>query len=319
MEIRNAALIGLGSIGSFLAPRLAAALGQDHFSVIAEGKRKNRLLSEGTVINGVRYDFNIDDPSANGPCPYDLIILAVKCYDLENAIDDIAFAVGENTVILPVMNGLESEEKLIERYGESHVIYGLIRVSVNMVNHRADYDPANGCVYFGEKKNQFPYSDRVSAVEDLFHRAGIRYQIPEDCILEKWKKFCSNVSENIPSAIIGHCYGSYLCSDFAERIREMTYRETADVANAVGINITEAYLRETQWNTAQAAFYNKPSTRIDIESKRKTEIDAFSGTVVRLGKKYNVPTPINEWMWNAVHLMEEMNDGLIVEEKKKNK
>ena len=63
MQIKTAALIGLGAIGSFIAPRLNEALGPGGFKVVAEGARKRRLLEEGTTINGTRYVFDVADPA----------------------------------------------------------------------------------------------------------------------------------------------------------------------------------------------------------------------------------------------------------------
>ena len=121
MQIKTAALIGLGAIGSFIAPRLNEALGPGGFKVVAEGARKRRLLEEGTTINGTRYVFDVADPS--GACePVDLVIVLVKHNALPQAIQDIRPLVGPDTVIVSFMNGITSEETLAEAYGWPRVI-----------------------------------------------------------------------------------------------------------------------------------------------------------------------------------------------------
>ena len=76
MEIKHAALIGLGAMGSFFAPRMEAHLGREHFQVVASGSRKERLERDGVTINGVNYKFSVRTPEEEGP-KADLIIMAM--------------------------------------------------------------------------------------------------------------------------------------------------------------------------------------------------------------------------------------------------
>ena len=93
------------------------------------------------------------------------MIIAVKGYGLIRAIEDIRNQVGENTVILSVLNGVDSEQRVIEAYGEDKVLYSYMRVSVVMKDGCTSYDPALGNIHFGEKLNEEgAYTDRVLAV-----------------------------------------------------------------------------------------------------------------------------------------------------------
>ena len=89
------------------------------------------------------------------------MIIAVKGYGLDQAIEDIRNQVGENTVILSVLNGVDSEQRVIEAYGEDKVLYSYMRVSVVMKDGCTSYDPALGNIHFGEKLNEEgAYTDR---------------------------------------------------------------------------------------------------------------------------------------------------------------
>ena len=127
-QVHTVALIGLGAMGAYFAPRLYEEFG-DNFRVIAGGNRKKRLEDNGIVINGTRRYFPVVDPKECGE-PADLVIIAVKGYGLDQAIEDIRNQVGENTVILSVLNGVDSEQRVIEAYGEDKVLYYYMRVSV---------------------------------------------------------------------------------------------------------------------------------------------------------------------------------------------
>lgn len=316
MEIKRIALIGLGAIGAYVAPGLEKAVGHDSFFVVAEGARKRRLEEEGTEINGTIYKFRVADAQAKTETPVDLILVAVKTYQRAEALEQIRFLVGENTIILPLMNGVDNVDAVASVYGWEHALYGLCRVSVNMHDHRVKYDPNKGFIHFGEcKGNTAPYSERVAAVREIFERGGIRYEIPEDMERDMWLKFCSNVSENMTMAVIGNCYGSYLVSEDAEQLRRMAYAEPLRIAMKLGVDIDERDMLKNRSHFRITPFYNKPSTRLDIEAKRRTEVETFSGVVMRLGKEYGVETPVNTWLYHAIRLLETMNRGDVDEQK----
>ena len=111
MKIQKATLIGLGAMGVYFAPKLNAHLGRGNFRVLAGGERKERLETNGVTLNGVQHQFAIITPEEQGD-PADLIIMAVKDTGLTQAIADIHNQVGPHTVILCVMNGVDSEELL---------------------------------------------------------------------------------------------------------------------------------------------------------------------------------------------------------------
>lgn len=307
MEIKRVALVGLGAIGGYLAPRLEAALGHDNFWVVASGERRARLEREGAVINGETYHFTVADPAEGAVLPADLVIFAVKWPQLAQAVEEVRPLVGEDTALLSLLNGVESEEVLARAYGWERVLYGLIRVSSRREGRAVAFDAASGLVYFGEKRNEPPYTPRVSAVAALFDRAGIPYQVSEDMVKEIWLKFCTNIGENMTSAVIGNWYGTWRRSEHAVYTRRAAYLEVLALAEKLGISITEEEVLEKLSTTAP--FYNKPSTRQDIEARRPTEVDMFSGTVVRLGRELGVSTPVNEWLCHAIRLIEEMNAG----------
>ena len=110
-QIHSVALIGLGAMGAYFAPRLYEEFGEN-FRVIAGGDRKKRLEEKGITINGTCRFFPVVDPKKCGE-PADLVIIAVKGYGLDQAIEDIRNQVGENTVILSVLNGVDSEQRVI--------------------------------------------------------------------------------------------------------------------------------------------------------------------------------------------------------------
>lgn len=310
MKINNVALIGLGAMGVFFAPRMEQHLGRDRFCVIAEGKRKERLETKGVTVNGVNYKFPICSPAKGRET--DLIIMAVKDMALDQAIADIKKFVGPNTQILCVMNGVESEERVAAVYGWDHVLYSYMRISIALKDGKADFDPDGGKIYFGEKENK-TLTERVRAIKDLMEYCKIPYNIQEDMVRGLWYKFMCNVGENLTCALLGICYGAFRKSSHANEIRIAGMKEVQAIANAKGIQLTDEDMERQNLTINRIAFYNRPSTLQDLDNHKKTEVEMFAGTVVRLGKELGIPTPV-AWMYDqGIKVLEEKNAGLFEE------
>lgn len=307
-KIEKVSLIGLGAMGAFFAPALYKTLG-DNFRVIADGSRKERLETKGVTINGVNYKFPIVTPDA-AKDPADLVIIAVKGYNLEQAILDIRGQIGSDTLILSVLNGVDSEQKVIEAYGEKQVLYSFMRISIVMKDGIADFNPEKGQVHFGEKRNKV-YSERVLAVKELMERSNIRYIIEEDMLYGIWNKFMCNVGENLTCALLGVPFGAFRDSEHANAIRKGAMREVIRIANASGILLSEEDIERQEATIKVLPYENKPSTLQDLEISRRTEIDMFAGTVVRLGREFGIETPICEMFLHGIHVLEEKNEGTI--------
>lgn len=307
-KIKKISLIGLGAMGVFFAPRLAAAYPQG-FRVIADGERKSRLEERGVTVNGVNYKFPIITPEEKGD-PADLILIGVKGYGLDQAIEDIRNQVGEETLIISLLNGVDSEEKLIESFGEKHVLYGYMRMSVVMKDGKADFDPYWGKIHFGEKINK-EYSERVLAVKEVFDKADIPYEIDEDMLKGIWFKFMCNIGENMTCALLGIPFGGFHVSDHANWVRIEAMKEVAAIAQKKGIPIGKEEIEMQNKTILTIPYPNKPSTLQDLEASKHTEIDMFAGTVIQMGRELGIPTPICEMFYHGIHVLEEKNDGVI--------
>lgn len=307
-KIKKISLIGLGAMGVFFAPRLAAAY-PEGFRVIADGERKRRLEEKGVIVNGVNYKFPIITPEEKRD-PADLILIGVKGYGLDQAIEDIRNQVGDETLIISLLNGVDSEEKLVKSFGEKHVLYGYMRMSVVMKDGKADFDPYWGKIHFGEKLNK-EYSERVLAVKEVFDKADIPYEIDEDMLKGIWFKFMCNIGENMTCALLGIPFGGFQVSDHANWVRIEAMKEVAAIAQKKGISIGKEEIEMQNKTILTIPYPNKPSTLQDLEAFKHTEIDMFAGTVIQMGRELGIPTPICEMFYHGIHVLEEKNDGII--------
>ncbi len=309
-DIKKVTLIGLGAMGVFFAPRISEKLGAD-FRILADGARKERLERKGVTVNTINYRFPIITPDVEGD-PADLVIIAVKGYDLEQAIKDIRNQVGKDTIILSVLNGVESEKQVAAVYGEEHVLYSYMRISIVMKDGKTEFDPHKGSIHFGDLKNDPEhYSENVLAVKNLFDLCGIDYKVDADMLKGIWFKFMCNVAENMTCAMFGVPFGAFQKSDDANYFRHKAMWEVIHVANKLGIDIGQNEIDRQEHTIGRLPYENKPSTLQDLEIGKHTEVDMFAGTVVRLGKELGVETPVCECFLHGIHLIEDRMFGVI--------
>lgn len=302
-KIEKVTLIGLGAMGVFFAPRISAKLGAN-FRILASGERKERLEKRGVTVNGINYHFPIITPDVEGD-PADLVIIAVKGYDLPQAIADIKNQVGPDTIILSVLNGVESEKQVAAVYGWDHMLYSYMRVSIVMKDGKTDFNPELGVIRFGDAKNDPEnLSENVLACKELFDACTIKNKVDDDMLKGIWFKFMCNVAENMTCAMFGVPFGAFQKSDDANYFRNAAMWEVIRIANKLGVDIGQEEIDRQNHTLGRIPYENMPSTLQDLKNGKHTEVDMFAGTVVRLGKELGVETPICEMFYHGIRLIE---------------
>lgn len=302
-DIKTVALVGLGAIGAYFANSLLPLLGDD-LRIIAGGERKERLQREGLIVNGKQEFYHIVDPDEDTGCA-DLVIATPKFNDLRQALEDVRHQVGDDTLILVPLNGVESEDVAASVYGWDRVLYSLMRVSSVKDKNRVTFNPATSFVEFGERSNDpDDPSENVLRIRKLFDLAGMKSVTRPDMILAIWEKYVCNVSENQVSALMKIPFGAWGSNEDANAMRVMVADEVIKIAHKKGIMIDPSYAADHVEFLKKLPADNKSSTLQDILAGRKTEVEMFSGTVMRLGRETGVPTPLNEFLYHAIKLME---------------
>ena len=238
----------------------------------------------------------------------DLLIVALKYGALPGALDSIRTIVSERTVVMSLMNGVDSEELIAAQIGAAHVLPALIKVASHRTEDGVRFDPKTtiGIIY-GELTAPFD-SDRVQAVRALFADTGIHFRVTEHIREEIWSKFRLNVCNNLPQAILGAGVGCYSDSAHIKAISDGLRRELEAIAAAKGIDLSKAAAGSTHGSTVPPTA--RYSTLQDLDAGRHTEIDMFSGALMRMGRELGIPMPYNEYTYHMIKALEEKNDGL---------
>ncbi|MEA4865168.1 MAG: ketopantoate reductase family protein [Sphaerochaeta sp.] len=284
--MKNITLIGCGAVGALYGLRLHNLLGREQVCFLVDEKRKKRYEREGIFLNGQRTPFRYCTPEEAKPA--DLIILATKNHHLEDAIGLMRSSVGPDTAILSLLNGIESEQILAAEFGQEKVLYSFaVGLNSTHTGNAITYT-AEGRIVFGEKDNKV--SRRVTAIADLFEKAGISYLIPEDIQLEMWNKFMLNTTYNTISSLLYATYADFDQSAVLE-LAHLICREVQMVAAKEGVLLPDSLIEQNHRIVCSLGSEGKTSMCQDMEAGRKTENAWFCGTVIKLGEKHGIATP----------------------------
>ena len=305
MNIKKVAVLGAGAVGSYVIWGLSARRDIE-LGVVADGPRGERLVKEGCAINGKVYRPAVWTPQEAHDA--DLLIVCLKYGALPGALDSIKAVTGPRTTIMSLMNGVDSEEIIGAAIGDSHVLPALIKVASHRTEDGVFFDPDTtiGIIY-GEPQPPFD-SPRVQAVADLFDGTGLHYQTTAHIREEIWSKFRLNVCNNLPQAILGAGVGCYRDSAHMQAISDGLRRELETIAAAKGIDLSLVDSAISYGSLVKPTA--RYSTLQDLDAHRHTEIEMFSGALIRMGQELGIPTPYNEYTYHMIKAMEEKNDGL---------
>ena len=314
MKIRSAAVLGAGAVGAYFVYGLMGKKDLD-FCVVADGDRKLRLERDGITVDDGK-EVRTLRPQIRTPQEargVDLLLVAVKYTALEAALEDIRQIAAPGTIVLSLLNGIDSEEKIGKVIDPSQIVYSLMRVSSERRTRDGkdviSFNPDLGWgVYLGEKGTRVK-SERIAAIEDLLAGTTCGAFFVEDIIQDQWAKYASNICYNLPQAVLDLPFGAYFDSEHVAFLRERLFDEVRQVGAALGIEVLKPSLA---WDScAKTARF---STLQDLDAGRHTEIDMFAGVLMEKAKSVGISVPFTEYTYHAIKAIEEKNDGRFVYE-----
>ncbi len=301
MEIKTVSIIGQGALGILYGQKLVKTLAAGSVRFIANAERIQRYQRDGIYCNGERCKFTYIEPDSPMK-PADLLIFAVKFPMLKEAIQDASSQVGKNTIILSLLNGISSEEIIGERFGTEHLLYCVAQeMDATRSGNRLSYS-SQGQLLIGSADNEI--TPAVTAVTELLQKAGLAYTVPRDINREMWNKFMLNVGVNQVVTAFETGYGGVQVPGVQRETMINAMREVLEIANRKGINLKPSDI--DTWLGILAPFKPElmPSMRQDVLAKRKTEVELFSGTVLKMAKELHIPVPVNEFLYKRIREIE---------------
>ncbi len=303
-EIENVLVCGIGAVGSIYADKIEK-YSPEKLRVLVDKSRLERYQKNPTIFNGRTLNFNYVLPDETN-FKADLIIIATKFDGLNEVIKNIKNFVKDDTIILSLLNGVTSEKIIAKTYGREKLLYSyFIGHSAIREGRKIIHDDVNTIVYGSENSNDF---ENVEKVKNFFEKANINYLIPDDIIHSLWLKYMLNVAANQTTAILRMNFGEMLendkCMEFAINIM----KEVQAIAKAEGVKNTETMIDETVKHLHTMIPEGKTSMLQDVEAGRKTEVDMFAGTILKMGEELGIPTPYNKVIKEMVEIIHRQQD-----------
>lgn len=289
-EIRSVAVIGLGAMGAAYAGWIKEHNPRADVCGIVRNLTKYR--DDPVRVNGKVIPVECRSLPDQSVKPADLIIVAVKSYHLPCVIRHMKPLVGENTLILSLLNGLNSEEHLIRAFGEEHVLYAtVIGADANRTEHRVTLNRL-GVLNFGEKKNP-ERSPRVERVAEFLETCRIACEVPEDMEYKLWEKFLTNIGCNQVSTVYQMNYGRLRESAEAMGVMREAQREVIRLANFRGVPLSESDIEAWERVLGGLSAEGGSSMLHDFLEGRPLETEILGDTVLALSRETRIPTPVN--------------------------
>lgn len=302
-QIQTVSLIGAGAVGAYFIAGLQEKEGVE-LTVVASGDRAQRLSGEGLMINEQRYALKVKTPAEAAGC--DLLLIATKYSGLRDILPDVRTIVSPDTVVMSLLNGIDSEEILCDAVDRAQIVHAYMEISSRRKGNDISYQPekTNG-LFFGEADTS-EKTARLSAIEELFTGSGVRFTCLPDIMSGMWTKFCLNIAYNLPQAVLNLGFGAYFDSAHVGLIRDRLEAEVRAVAKEKGITVNT--LKNTRESCAPDTRF---STLQDLDAGRHTEVDMFLGVLMQMAKEHGIPVPFAEYTFHAIKALEEKNDGII--------
>ena len=295
------AILGTGGVGGYYGGLLARS-GQD-VTFVARGAHLAAIREHGLRVESVHGDFTVypaqatDDPEQSGSV--ELLLVTVKTYDLEAAAQEARPLVGPGTAVLPLLNGLDAAEQLSAVYGADRVLGGLTHISSSV--------PAPGIIrqvsplrriVFGEQDGAI--SARAERIRDTLDATGVQVVLTSTIESALWEKYLFIASIGGVCCLARQAIGRVLSMPESRELYIDALREIEAVGRARGVAFSPKIVEQTLELTESFVPATRPSMLVDLEAGRRLELEAMSGTVVRLGQELGIPTPVHRVIYAAL-------------------
>ena len=303
LKSKKIAVIGIGGVGGYMAAMLAAEY--PNVTVAARGGRGEAVRRAGLRVHSDYHGELSVTPhevvsSADQMEPQDYIFICVKNYSLEEVCDQIRGIVGKDTVIIPVMNGADAGDRVREYLKNGIVIDTLIYiVAFANPDHSITQQGNFASLRIGTRKEEEAYA--VKQVSEILRNAGIHHKISKDIELDVWKKYILNCAYNVSTACYNNTIGELRRDpDKAEEYEQLVY-EAYEVAAAKGVKI-----KKEEAEKIIKRFYEElsedatSSLQRDVWAGKETELETFSGYLVREAARLGVQVPVTARMYDRL-------------------
>lgn len=292
------AVLGTGGVGGYFGGRLAAA--GHEVSFVARGEHLAALRRDGLVVESVAGDFALesavatDDPAEIGAVDY--VLLGVKTWQLDAAIASLKPLIGAGTAVVTTQNGVEAPDQVAAVAGREAVIPGAVEVIAFLDGPgRVRQIGGGGKLTFAEWDNAA--TPRVEVLRDALQGSGLVPVVAPDIWVALWQKFLALGSLGAIATLADAPYGVLRTRPDLLSLIRRSMTEIVAVAAARGVQLPAVAIDKTLAFLESLPADGTTSLQRDINSGKPSELEAWTGAIIRLGRESGVPTPLNDILY----------------------
>jgi len=306
------AIFGAGGVGAYFGARLAEV--GNEVSIVARGAQLDAIRAHGLRVDSVFGDMlvrpKVASASAKDIGPVDAVLLGVKTWQVADVAPALKPLLGRDSFIVQLQNGVETPDLLAAAFGEEHVVGGVCGgfcfiVAPGHVKHIGGVT----FIKFGELDGE--KSERVERLRAEFATAKVDVAVPDDIRVAIWEKLMLVVPFGGIGAVSRAPIGVIMATPETRRLIEAGMREIAAVALAQGVRLSSDVVERTLALLDRTTPTGTSSLQRDIAAGKRSELDAWTGAVVRLGARLGVPTPMHSFLYASLLPLERRARGEI--------
>jgi 2-dehydropantoate 2-reductase len=295
------AVVGAGGVGGYFGARLVQA-GED-VVFVARGAQLAALRSRGLSIESPRGNAALgpqrasSDPAELGRV--DAVLLCVKTWQVADTVPMLGAMIGPETCVVPFQNGVEAADHLVELLGYGPVLGGVAKIVAYMDGPGRIRDVGGPtAAAFAELDNR--PSDRVERLRDAFRRAKLEVETPPDIHAAVWSKFLFVATAGGVGAVARAPIGVLRRIPETRALLQGGMAEIAALAAARRVRLPDDIVDRTMAFVDTLPAEGTASLQRDIADGRRSELEAWSGAVVRLGRAAGVATPVHTFIYSSL-------------------
>lgn len=300
------AIVGAGGVGGYFGGLLARDGHEVAF--LARGAHLQALREKGLKVRSVHGDFDIphvvatDDPHEIGAT--DLTICTVKTYDIDSIAEFIRPLIGPHTALLPLQNGVEAPDQLAAHFGAA-VLGGAVWVVSAVVEPGVIHQQSQfRRIVLGELDKRV--SPRAQSIQSALAHSGAVAEVSDDIWKVLWTKLLFIASFSGITSVTRAPAGPVMTCGESRLLLERAMREVEAVAHAKGILLDPDVVASTMAFCDKMTPDTTASMQRDVVAGRRLEYDAINGAIVRAGKATGIPTPVHEFFWTCLKVVDSM-------------
>ncbi|MFH1480857.1 MAG: 2-dehydropantoate 2-reductase [Pseudomonadota bacterium] len=299
------AIVGVGGIGGYFGGKLALHYAS-HETIqvifIARGGHLEKIKEKGLKIITVEGEFvakpaiATDDPKDVGSL--DLVIFAVKGYDLEPSARMVTPNLNPQSVVIPLLNGVASTETLRAVLPQSRILNGCVYISTHRVEPGVVHQVGGPCLLlFGPEDGGV---DAYGGIEKTLKDAGIKAELRSDIKVAVWEKYIFVSPMASVTSLYRKTLGDMLRDNESRNLFEGLTRELKMVSDAKGILLPPNIVEISMGKASNFPYETKSSMQLDFEKGNKTELDIFTGYVIKASDALGIEVPLYRMVYEKL-------------------